>query len=323
MLWLSSRRGWLCSLACLFALVGSDVVRADEPAPVDLVTKSRRILFLGDSITYGGDYIAAFDTWLATRKLSPAPVVIGCGLPSETVSGLSEEGHAGGKFPRPVLSERLDRVLAVVEPDLVFACYGINCGIYEPFDEGRFAKYREGFTALRERVLKTGARFVAITPPFYDDLKAPKPFSYNGVLDQYADWLLSRRAEGWTVIDLHHAMTAEVLRRRKAVPSFTFQPDGVHPSPEGQWYVATQLLAWCGDVEGATARDAESLVASKGAPPELLKLCRERFAVRRDAYLSAAGHLRPGIGKGLPIAEAEAKAGELTARVEKLLEGKK
>ncbi len=86
-----------------------------------------------------GDYIAAFDAWLTTKRLKFAPVVIGCGLPSETVSGLSEEGHAGGKFPRPVLSERLDRVLTVVEPDLVFACYGINCGIYEPLDEARFA----------------------------------------------------------------------------------------------------------------------------------------------------------------------------------------
>src|SRR2546425_2764856 len=34
------------------------------------------------------------------------------GLPSETVSGLSEEGHAGGQFPRPDLLERLARVLA-------------------------------------------------------------------------------------------------------------------------------------------------------------------------------------------------------------------
>ena len=38
--------------------------------------------------------------------------VINCGLPSETVSGLSEPDHAGGKFPRPDLHERLGRVLA-------------------------------------------------------------------------------------------------------------------------------------------------------------------------------------------------------------------
>ncbi len=93
-------------------------------------------------------------------------------------------------------------------------------------------------------------------------------------------------------------MTAEVLRRRETNPAFTFQPDGVHPNAEGQWYVASRLIAWCGDEEGAKAKDAESLMAAKGAPPELLKLCRERFALRRDAYVGAAGHLRPGIGKG-------------------------
>jgi lysophospholipase L1-like esterase len=313
----------LLLLACLLGVLPFADARADEPSPLDLVTNSRRILFLGDSITYGGDYIAAFDAWLTTKRLKSAPVVIGCGLPSETVSGLSEEGHAGGKFPRPVLSERLDRVLTVVEPDLVFACYGINCGIYEPLDEARFAKYREGFTALRDRVIKTGARFVAVTPPFYDDLRAPKKFSYNGVLDKYSDWLIGCRTEGWTVIDLHHAMTAEVLRRRETNPTFTFQPDGVHPNAEGQWYVASRLIAWCGDEEGAKAKDAESLMAAKGASPELLKLCRERFALRRDAYVGAAGHLRPGVGKGLPLPEAEAKAKELTARIADVLAAKK
>ena len=62
---------------------------------------SSRILFLGDSITYSGQYIACFERWLITQKEMSA-TVINAGLPSETVSGLSEKGHAGGKFPRPI-----------------------------------------------------------------------------------------------------------------------------------------------------------------------------------------------------------------------------
>ena len=50
---------------------------------------------------------------------------------------MSEEGHAGGKFPRPDLHERLDRALPKTKPDLVFACYGMNDGIYLPLDEAR------------------------------------------------------------------------------------------------------------------------------------------------------------------------------------------
>ena len=68
------------------------------------------------------------------------------------MSGLSEAGHAGGKFPRPDIHERLDRVLATVKPDLVFACYGMNCGIYLPLDDKRFAAYQAGIRKLREKV---------------------------------------------------------------------------------------------------------------------------------------------------------------------------
>jgi hypothetical protein len=38
----------------------------------------------------------------------------------------------------------------------------------------------------------------------------------------------------------------------------------------------------------------------------------KRMALVRDAYREAAGHLRPGTPRGLPIAEAEAQARELT-----------
>ena len=109
--------------------VPSGESRAEETA--------ERIVFLGDSITAAGVYATYVDAWIAASGWPNPPRIIDCGLPSETVSGLSEEGHAGGQFPRPDLHERLDRVLRLTKPDLVIACYGINCGIYQPFDEGR------------------------------------------------------------------------------------------------------------------------------------------------------------------------------------------
>jgi hypothetical protein len=149
--------------------------------PLELVKNSNRILLLGDSITASGGYIAHFDAWLVAQKwdrVLPAknqtPTVINCGLQSETVSGLSEDGHAGGKFPRPDLFERLDRVLALAKPDLVFACYGMNCGIYLPFDGERFAKYQEGWKKLKTKVEAAGGKLIIITPPFYDDLRSSK-----------------------------------------------------------------------------------------------------------------------------------------------------
>lgn len=285
----------------------------------ELLRESERIVFLGDSITAAGIYVGCFDAWLAARKDSVTHHVIDVGLPSETVSGLSEEGHAGGRFPRPDLAERLERVLDLSKPDLVIACYGINCAIYEPFDDGRFERYQLGISRLKRAVEQRGARLVVITPPFYDDQQAPKSFSYNAVLDRYSDWLIERRQEGWHVVDLHGPMTQEMAKRRMADPAFTFQPDGVHPNEAGQWFVARQLIRWFGDERSAAAETAEEMLNSLGAPAELLPLVQQRVNVLRDAYVGTAGHKRPGVAMGVPVADAEKQAKELSARIRELL----
>ena len=126
-------------LRTLALLLATLVATISPTLAEDFLPGVKRVLFLGDSITYAGHYTELFDAFLFTQFPDRHIEVIDCGLPSETVSGLSEAGHAGGKFPRPDVHERLDRVLALVKPDLVFACYGMNCGIYLPLDEKRFA----------------------------------------------------------------------------------------------------------------------------------------------------------------------------------------
>ena len=55
--------------------------------------------FVGDSITQSGGYVTSSPTtWRnCTRKKDFD--VLGLGLSSETLSGLSEDGHAGGNSP--------------------------------------------------------------------------------------------------------------------------------------------------------------------------------------------------------------------------------
>lgn len=296
-------------------LVGATAVRAQSPEPPELLKKSKRLVFLGDSITAAGQYVAFFDAWLVSRRLPQKPVVIDAGLPSETVSGLSEEGHAGGKFPRPDLAERLERVLAATKPDLVVACYGINCGIYQPFDEMRFQRYQQGLRQLKAQVEKAGAKFIMMTPPYYDDHRAPKPFSYNAVLDKYSEWLLRQKQEGWHVIDLHGPMTRDVEQRRKTDSQFTYQRDGVHPNDDGHWFIAQQLIRAFGDERSAAAVSPKEMLAIHHVPETLLPLARQRVNVLRDAYVSAAGHKRPGVAQGLPVPEAEKRAQELTEKI--------
>ncbi len=307
------------SLICL-APLGTVFAQAPaNPTPQELLKQSKRIVFLGDSITAAGEYVAYFDTWLLTQGLEKIPVVIDAGLPSETVSGLSEDGHAGGAFPRPDLAERLERVLALTNPDLVVACYGMNCGIYLPFDEGRFKKYQAGISSLKAAVEKAGARLVIVTPPFYDDQRAPLKFSYNGVLDRYSEWLVGQRRAGWMVADLHGPMAAEVAKRRQADPKFTFQPDGVHPNSAGHWAVAQQVISWFGDQSATAAATPAEFFSTKTLPPEVLPLVKQRVSILRDSYVGTAGHKRPGVAKGLPVKEAEQKAAELTKKIQETI----
>ena len=154
--WISAvtAAGLVAAALCLLPKQG--VCAEPAPSARELLDQAKRIVVLGDSITYGGRWVAILNAWMESQGMTAD--LIDVGLSSETVSGLSEEGHADGKFPRPDLAERLDRVLRVTRPDLVIACYGMNCGIYQPLDEGRFAKFRTGMEKLHAAVEKTGGR---------------------------------------------------------------------------------------------------------------------------------------------------------------------
>ena len=52
---------------------------------------------------------------------------------------------------------------------------------------------------------------------------------------------------------------------------------------------------------------------------EVLKLAGERQRLLRDAWLTATGHKRPGMKAGLPLDEAERRAGQLNGEINLLL----
>ena len=292
--------------------IASATATAAEPAvPASLLLDAKRIVVLGDSITHDGRWLADLVAWM--ERQGTAAEVIDMGLPSETVSGLSEEGHAGGKFPRPDLAERLDRVLRLTRPDVVLACYGMNCGIYQPLDEGRLAKFKAGIERLHAAVEKAGAKIVHLTPPVYGGPPGkPGPagtVDYDAVLTASSEWLVSKRADGWLVIDVHGPMKALLAKRRAADPAFTFAPDAVHPDDAGHWAICRAVLAGLGAGGPIATADAPDALAQ--FVPEVT----ERLHVLRDAYLAAAGHLRPGVAAGLPVADAEAKAARISASI--------
>ncbi len=60
---------------------------------LEQVLNAHRIVFLGDSITYGGEYIEFIEAYLRMVYPTFSGELIDLGLPSETVSGLTEPGH--------------------------------------------------------------------------------------------------------------------------------------------------------------------------------------------------------------------------------------
>jgi lysophospholipase L1-like esterase len=176
------------------------------PPEVDAIA-GKRVVFLGDSNTQAGGYVAVATYYL--EKLFPQKDfnVLSLGLASETLSGLTEDGHAGGAFPRPCLLERLGRVLEKTKPEVVFACYGMNDGIYLPLDKDRFAAFQKGVTKLIEQCKKAGAKQIfLVTPPIYDFAPRKDEFNYDVVLTEYSKWETGLKVPGVTLIDLHTAM---------------------------------------------------------------------------------------------------------------------
>ena len=294
-------------LTLLTTALATPCMFAQEPDLGNLLTTSPRVVFLGDSITYSGGYVARLDAWLEMQNLDQKPELLNLGLPSETVSGLSEEGHAGGRFPRPDLAERLARVLQKTEPDLIIACYGINCGIYQDFDEQRFQKYQQGIQNLVTRAKACDAQLILLTPPTFDDQRSQRDFSYDAVMTQYAEWLVKQgHKNGWRVIDLHTPMLKELESIRQQTPPGTMQPDAVHPNARGHQVLAEILIEQF---------QQEVPEETLDPPTGLLSLVQQRQDVLRDAWLKHTGHTRPGLRQGSSLEEAAQKADVLSQQI--------
>lgn len=192
---------------------------ADQPT--NLLPAGKRIVFLGDSNTFAGHYVVLLDA--ALRQANQQADIINLGLPSETASGLSEPDHP---FPRPTVHERLERALAKTRPDVVFACYGMNDGIYYPFSKERFAAYQQGIGKLIDKVKESGAKIVLLTPPPFDPLPLQprgklKPageekYSWVNMYEKYDEDVLARfavrRGLGGLVRDLGVPLAHETIQ---------------------------------------------------------------------------------------------------------------
>lgn len=294
--------------------------------------KIQRVVFVGDSITFDGEYVDNIQTYLLMRFPGSQVEFINVGQSSETVSGLTEPGFAKNRFPRPDLHSRLAAILEKTKPDLVVTCYGMNDGIYQLFDEAYFKKFQDGMCWMHETVVKSGAKILHVTPSLFDypTLKAKVLDSgakglgsfdpaYDDVLDRYSKWMVAQRRQGWDVVDVHGTMRQSVAEHRKTDPAYNLTRDGIHPSDTGNWLIAREiLLHWGAPAEISRMDSLEPVLDSRPHGNSLIELVRQQQHVLRDAWLTEAGHLYPGHRKGLPLPEAQKDAAELAQKIRAL-----
>lgn len=243
-----------------------------------------RVAILGDSIAYDGKWAALVESAFRQTPKYQDAMIVNFGLPSETASALSEDGHAGGAFLRPCIHERLPRILDAFKPTLVIACYGINDGIYQPFDEDRFKTYQDGITKLKNDVEQAGASIILITPPLYqpDNLSQS---GYDKVLDKYAHWL---NGQNWSVVDIRPALKQEIVKERKKNSGFVYAGDGVHPAEAGHRMIATAMWAGIAEIlkleKNVSFPEGEAFAKTLGESNQT-----------KVKWLTETGHSRPQI----------------------------
>lgn len=290
-------------------------------SPQTFLGSNAKVLFLGDSNTNAGTYINMLEAhFLQEERTLTGIEWINLGLSSETCTGLTEPPHP---FPRPNVHERLDRALEMVKPDVIVACYGMNDGIYHPFDQGRFEAYQRGLSTLVTKAKATGAFVVLMTPPPFDPLPmreqgklvptTAKEFSwtkisedYDDVIERYATWTsTSLKDKVDLLIDIHTPMAEALAQRRKQDPHFAMSNDGVHFDTAGHRLLANIILKEWGKTP---------VPLDEGIYQQVV----QRHAVMHPAWLSHVGHKRPGVKAGLPLSEAQSKVAGMQGVIQTL-----
>jgi lysophospholipase L1-like esterase len=298
-------------------LLGSSTGRTAESPRLADGLPGRRVMVLGDSITQNGLYVSFVEYFL--QKANPAANydIVSVGLGSENTSGLTEPGHAGGRFPRPNVHERLGRALAAVKPQVVIACYGMNDGILMPINDERMSAFQQGVTKLVRDCRAAGAGVILVTPPVFD-AKKKEAWTYDQTLAAFADWEVRHPPAGVAgVVDLHGFMAAALAERQAANPSFHFCGDQVHPGPLGHLVMAQAILKGLG--VALPSGTAEELLAGAEADP-MFKLVQQRRELRSKAWLDHIGYTRertvaPGSGD---ISATEEKAAGIQQEINEL-----
>lgn len=211
--------------------------------------KNQVIACVGDSVTYGGGsgYVAFLQQIANEKRPDLNLTFLNWGRSSETVTGLTEEGHPG---PRPYLFERLDALLENTEVDLVTFCYGINCGIYGKPSPQLFDSFRIGVLSFLEKVKQKNIGAILMTPPPLTlatasiEIDESKGFSWKNPYPNYDLEVLQEFKRIVLNVD-HRSAVAKIDIHSPLSEHQTdcYDSDPIHPNEKGHLLIANTVAS--------------------------------------------------------------------------------
>ncbi len=226
------------SVCTLFVAFAAPALCGD-PTPI-VLKKGDRIVFLGDSITAGGNggkgYIQVIRNHLADKKKDLAIECIGAGI-------------SGNKVPD--LQKRVDKHVIDKKPTIVVIYIGINDvwhGEKNPKNGTAPNAFEAGLKEVIGKCTKAGAQVVLCTPSVIGELPGGAN-NLDGKLDEYAN--ISRKVAkelNLNMCDLRKAFVDNLQAnntQKKAAGILT--TDRVHLNEAGNRLVAQTILKSLGE----------------------------------------------------------------------------
>ena len=230
----SRKLAWMAVFSAAHAvpLLAQERPTSTPAAPV--LKRGDRVAIVGDSITEQKLYSRFMEDYLlaCVPQLELSVVQLGW-------SGERADGFAA----------RLENDLLPLRPNVVTTCYGMNDGLYRPYEASIGAKYEAPLRAAVQRLKAAGATVVVGSPGAVDTDTFRRgelsPAVYNENLAHLRD--IARdvaRTEGMPFANVHDAMIA-AMQGAKPVLGGKYHvcgPDGFHPAPNGQLVMAYAFL---------------------------------------------------------------------------------
>lgn len=198
-----------------------------------------RVLFYGDSITEQRLYTTYAETFVRTRYPNLKIDFI--------ASGVGGDATWGGWTAAS--DERVRRDVKPENPTVITIMLGMNDGGYVPFDARIFGIFQEWYAKLLGWMKEAApqARITLMDSPPYDDWAHPDT-EFKGYSDtvrrfgEHVKNLAEERKLGFVSINTPVTDFVKWALEKDPKRAASIAPDAIHPGPEGQFIIATQVL---------------------------------------------------------------------------------